>query len=298
MKNNRSYLILASLISLLLACFPVSLYADEVIADSPSNTPSSIPYLDSYFYDNYDLLPYIESDGQQYIDTGIPATNNLRVDCQVSNILSLVDGINYYYYFGSYTSNVSFRVGYIRSSDVFKLYFGSGNQNYTNNFNQFSIIKFTLDQNKAYINNSLVNTFDESTFNLANMTIFAQNSGNGPANYSSFKLYGFSIYDYSANDGDGALVRYYYPAKSKSGGVTGLYDAVSKTFVTTGGSVPFQNPTDDKVLHFQISDFVTNGLGWIEQILDFAIEEPLIITFMAIGLCGVAIRWARRVVHF
>lgn len=48
----------------------------------------------------------------------------------------------------------------------------------------------------------------------------------------------------------------------------------------------------------QITTFLTQALVWIGQILTFAVAQPLILFFMAVGLAGAMFRWARRLVHF
>ena len=48
----------------------------------------------------------------------------------------------------------------------------------------------------------------------------------------------------------------------------------------------------------QVGTFLTSALGWITSIYAFVIGEPLIVFFLAIGLCGAMIRWARKLVHF
>lgn len=57
-----------------------------------------------------------------------------------------------------------------------------------------------------------------------------------------------------------------------------------------------QNPMADLIS--QITTFLTQALVWIGQILTFAVSQPLILFFMAVGLAGAMFRWARRLVHF
>lgn len=48
----------------------------------------------------------------------------------------------------------------------------------------------------------------------------------------------------------------------------------------------------------QIGTLLTSVTGWLTSILTWAVGEPLILFFMALGLVGVMIRWARVVVNF
>ena len=47
-----------------------------------------------------------------------------------------------------------------------------------------------------------------------------------------------------------------------------------------------------------ISTIMSSVITWIPNILSMALEQPVILFFMAFGLVGALIRWARRLVHF
>lgn len=48
----------------------------------------------------------------------------------------------------------------------------------------------------------------------------------------------------------------------------------------------------------QITSVVTNSITWVGNVLTFALGQPIILFFMAVGLAGVMYRWARRIIHF
>ena len=48
----------------------------------------------------------------------------------------------------------------------------------------------------------------------------------------------------------------------------------------------------------QIGTFLTAVLGWITSVYAWVIGEPLILFFIAVGLTGAMLRWARKLVHF
>ena len=277
---KKKMLILCSLITLLLAAFQFPIYADE----DPSDPPSSVPVpnsirLDQYFFDNYDLLPYIESNGQQTVDTGVIGSGNQKIDIKFS-------------YFDNTSGSVFVSSGndlrnsvYVTTGENSVLYFYTYTYSYPILKNIYNMYNLSADKNVWSINGQS-HTFAEQTFSINNSYKLFNNK--------KIRIYNFSIYDY---DSDSYSV-YYYPAKTKAGNVIGFYDAVSDTFVTTSGSVPFASPINDQVLNFQIGTFITSGLGWIGDILAFAIETPIILIFMAIGLAGVIFRWGRRLVHF
>lgn len=299
---KKRLLIICSIIGVLLAGFQFPIYAETTPPDYSSSTSimSSTP-LDQYFYDNYDLLPYIESNGDQYINTGIISSNNYRTSISFSDI----NNSDYWQcLFGSTIENPTSNRYYLevlKNEDSIRFGIGSGTYNTDYSINKYNIYNAIYDKNKVFINNSLIYESDSSPFTGNNIIIFARNGSSSYIAYSKYKLYRFSIYNYAANDGEGALVRDYYPARAKSSGVIGLYDAVNKTFVTTSGSVPFASPDGDPVnlsLGANITQFLSGSLSWIGAIFDGINEMPIIWVFIAIALAGVAFRWARRIVHF
>lgn len=48
----------------------------------------------------------------------------------------------------------------------------------------------------------------------------------------------------------------------------------------------------------QITELISHVITWIPTILNMALEQPIILFFIAFGLVGALIRWARRLVHF
>lgn len=48
----------------------------------------------------------------------------------------------------------------------------------------------------------------------------------------------------------------------------------------------------------QITSIINSVIQWIPMILSMALEQPIILFFIAFGLVGALIRWARRLVHF
>lgn len=291
---RKRILILCSLIGLLLVGFRSDIYAEEDTPDISSSTSIiTSAALDQYFYDNYELLPYIESSGSQYINTGYNGSSDLKVDLSISNINS-----NVVFYFWGNSESTSYGVAYYPNYNEGRFVFYSDGQ-HSNIMDKslYSITYLSFDKNNAYVNNELIYSFPEIDFNTDSLNIFGKNN----QFLGSFKLYRFSIYDYSINDGEGGLVRDYYPARSKASGIIGLYDAVNKTFVTTSGSVPFDSPTGDATalsLGANITQFLSGSLSWIGAIFEGINEMPIIWVFIAIGLVGVMFRWGRRLVHF
>lgn len=59
-----------------------------------------------------------------------------------------------------------------------------------------------------------------------------------------------------------------------------------------------ETPSVMSALIQQITSLLSSVTGWLTSILSWAVAEPLILFFIALGLVGVMIRWARVVVNF
>lgn len=299
---KKRLLIICSIIGVFLAGFKFPIYAETTPPDYSSSTSiMSSTSLDQYFYDNYELLPYIESSGSQYINTGIKGSSDLLINTR----LSILNSEGIHWIFGSRTSLGDNQLGLMIdvNEDIYKFKFYNSDYSFSYPLNDYKVLNIKSDKNNLFVNYSLIHSFNEVEFNNnLDIYLFSLNDGGSFSSAcSSARLYSFSIYDYAANEGEGALVRDYYPARAKSSGVIGLYDAVNKTFVTTSGSVPFDSPTGDPVnlsLGANVTQFLSGSLSWIGAIFEGINEMPIIWVFIAIGLAGVAFRWARRIVHF
>lgn len=294
---KKRLLICCSLITLGLTLFSFPIYAEEDSSDYSSNTSIiTSAALDQYFYDNYELLPYVESNGNQYIDTGVLSSSNTRISLSFGNL----KGSGLLGLFGTYPNGQMIR--YQVNDNEYTLSLINSNQSYDIDLNQYTIFNFVFDRQNVYYNSNLIHSFDVSSWiSTNNLFVFAYNLSGEPRGMSLYRLYRFSIYDYSANEGEGALIRDYYPARTKASGVIGLYDAVNKTFVTTSGSVPFDSPIGDTTalsLGANITQFLSGSLTWIGAIFEGINEMPIIWVFIAIGFAGVMFRWTRRLVHF
>lgn len=57
-------------------------------------------------------------------------------------------------------------------------------------------------------------------------------------------------------------------------------------------------PTGVAAIIAQIGSLLTSITGWLTSVLAWALGEPLILFFLALGIAGAMFRWARRLVHF
>lgn len=166
-------------------------------------------------------LEYIESTGTQYIDAGIKASKNLKVEADID--VSPASG--WVMILGDYTNGSYF--SWWRQNTTMYAYYGSNNKtlaeltgkrkyisNNTNNIWSIDTSKITVTSNSS-----------DFSKNGNNLYLFSVNNG-GNYNKASMKLYSCKIYD------NGTLVRDFIPAKRISDGKCGLWDKVNFKFYT------------------------------------------------------------------
>ena len=167
-------------------------------------------------------LEYIQSNGTQYIDTGIVPKNNTRVDADCD----ITYGTNWIMILGSYDPNKYF--SWWANGATIYAYYGTSNNNVAGENG-----KQTLSANKNIwtAGNSAI-SFSEVSF-TSNFSIYLFSVNNG-GNYSkaSMKLYSCQIYD------NGTLVRDFIAAKL-SDGTVGLYDKLNGLLYINVGTGAF-----------------------------------------------------------
>ena len=172
-------------------------------------------------------LEYIESTGTQYIDTGIKASKNLKVEADID--VSAASG--WVMILGDYTSGSYF--SWWRQNTTMYAYYGSNNKtlaeltgkrkyisNNTNNIWSIDTSKITVTPNSS--------DFSKDGNNLY---LFSVNNG-GNYNKASMKLYSCQIYD------GNTLVRDFIPVKTTTN-IYGLWDKVNKVFYKNAGTGTF-----------------------------------------------------------
>ncbi len=209
----------------------------------------------------YEECEYIQSFGQEYIDTLFKPNQDTRVVVDSKIVSNVGDWAGY---FGS------------RESDLSKCFslFASGsshanaNQFYTNIggkgdavfISSYSTLdRHVIDSNKnvVRIDNDVVYTHTASTFqNTINAYIFAVNSGGAVDFLSSMRLYSCQIYD---ND---VLVRDFVPCQI--GKVYGLWDRLNEAFYTTPTGAFTGKWKNDKILPISLQQFRQRMFSFIE----------------------------------
>ena len=169
-------------------------------------------------------LEYIQSNGTQYIDTGIVPKNNTRVDADCD----ITYGTNWIMILGSYDPNKYFS-WWANGAKIYA-YYGTSNKNVAGENR-----KQTLSANKnIWTAGNSAMSFSEVSF-TANSSIYLFSVHNGGSSYAnaSMKLYSCQIYD------NGTLVRDFIAAKL-SDGTVGLYDKLSGLLYINAGTGTFE----------------------------------------------------------
>lgn len=194
--------------------------------------------------DEYQEVEYIQSDGNQYINTGLTSSRALRLDIDFE-FVSL--NTRYNRLFGA--SQIGGSQYGIRSSiTTGGTFFGelptqNSDEEITTGVsiqanNRYKII--FNDNFKFYIDGNLEGSFPEYNHTgTQQIYVMRQNSPYVSANYGvAIKLYSCQLYN------DGVKVRDFVPCYRKSDSVIGLYDLVNQTFYTNQGSGSFTKGTD------------------------------------------------------
>ena len=181
--------------------------------------------------DTYRRIDYIESDGNQYINTGITPSNSSYLGLEFEiNYTSLKSSGNYIYGAGE---------GTWLSYEYYK-----GNSFYWNTGKKTICGAHTLSTGTKYYYNIIYNNGSFSCSGDVNAsytysgalgtTVLCFFSGMNGASRSAEKLYYLNIYQKS-----GVLARSFVPVRRISDSVLGLYDLVTGSFYTNQGTGSF-----------------------------------------------------------
>ena len=213
------------------------------------------------YFDNFVVVDYLESNGNQFIDTGYKPNNNTKVKLTFY-YENWADGqAPYGYYTGSSTGpNFSSNI-----SNVGNWRFGNQNIQAGSILNQSkyqnSIVVSDMDKNGIKFNDELIGTYASTTFQSDySMYIFAVNQNGGKTYGYSGKIYGMKIYE---ND---QLVRDFVPCYRKLDSKPGMYDLVNDIFYVNWGTGDFSIGIETKSFdNFVAVDYLeSNGSQYID----------------------------------
>lgn len=198
------------------------------------------PIIDAYTfghinYSNY-FPDYIESNGNQYINTGVKPTGNTRVvvDFQIFNINSQQQAI-----FGSWSSGPICHLSLFTGDSISSIQADyNGNQSlnvWTNKIDGLDLTKRNVISvgNQLIINGTVIKTLEISSCSTNDpIYLFSCNKSNEPTYPATIRMYSCQIYE------DNKLIRDFVPVKMAGGWfpkymdnkLVGFYDKVGCKF--------------------------------------------------------------------
>ena len=196
--------------------------------------------------DEYDHLEYIESTngGGQYINTGLPASTKLRkltahlnlTTSKTSQILFGSSAAGYYFYREYDTARPNYGAHgpggpYIQTA----LPMTPGETYGTIEIGADKSVSLTITKNTGsdWVSETKTGTHKNDFSGTDNSFLFGYNNSGSLGYPVPCKLYSFKVWS------DAGLIRDFIPAKRRSDGAIGLYDAVNKQFYTNAGSGTF-----------------------------------------------------------
>ena len=176
----------------------------------------------------YQEVEYIESTGEQYIDTGIRPTANTRLEIDFK--FTETPTTTQYIFNGAYDQG-NFACRY-RGTPDFQVQF-RGTENNWSNTGVVDIDRHTYiadaSSGKWFVDD-LEGSFTYSPSSTSNILLLAYSGRSGYQYFGIGRIYGCSIKD------NNELVRDLVPCYRKADNVAGLYDLVSGNFLTNSGS--------------------------------------------------------------
>ena len=178
----------------------------------------------------YAQLAYIKSSGAQYIDTGVAAAKDLKVEA----IMDVDESSAWIMILGDYTSSKYF--SWWANGNLAYAYFGSKNGTLTFSAGKHTYIADGPNNKWGIDGTSITLEPASSDFSGTGGTLYLFSVHNGGSYTSaSAKLYSCKIYK------NGTLIRDFVPCRNASG-TLGLYDLTNNRFYGNAGSGDFEGP--------------------------------------------------------
>lgn len=200
--------------------------------------PEVGPQPSSDIPDIYQKVEYIESNGEEYINTNYLHKTNTKYAMTITPT-----GYNTEYnsVFGGrylYNSNDAYGLGFrnggwfycnVGGNNVFSMYLVNLNTKY----------KIIMDKQTTSFNGNSTNTMGSNLTNgIYYAYIFALNEQGQTIEYSKMKLYSFKIYE------GVKIIKDYVPCYRKADNVIGLYEKINGEFLTNAGTGAFTKGSD------------------------------------------------------
>lgn len=192
-----------------------------------------IKYNGERFADVDEVLPYVETTGGQYIDTGYAANLNTAVE------VTFQTNSGNKWLFGSRTSGGAANTYALHVSSMNSIWFQMANDSSSTQFStsNFSNKQTTITVNKdaAYLNGTQIGTVGRTSFGENTLSLYLgviNDNEIGTDRPFVGKIYSSRIWD------NGELVRFFVPARDKDGNI-GFYDLVTKQMYLNAGTGNF-----------------------------------------------------------
>lgn len=185
--------------------------------------------------EGYTTLEYIESTCEQYIDTKILTSNNIKIYAEAT-ALNNKYGTYSAALFGGRITNSNNNFSYVSGSDVDYIGIGNGFEKATkcNDFENKRIIEYSTKSIKVTCGDYEYNIEDDFEITQQrNIYLFAMNQDNSVNQSGNWRIHIFKIWN------NNEIVRNFIPCKRDLDGVIGLYDTVTKEFYTNAGTGTF-----------------------------------------------------------
>lgn len=173
--------------------------------------------------EGYTAIEYLQSNGNQYIDTGVVPNQDTRivVDARMTSVATTTAAI---FGAGTTATSTSKVVFYQASSGLFAADYATSNTRQVfDGVEALDRLYIDYDKNVCTIN-GVTRTWASTTFSPdANLTLFCWNANGNLVYYIEAAIYSCKIYD------NGTLIRDYVPVETNAG-EQGLYDLVANVF--------------------------------------------------------------------
>jgi len=182
----------------------------------------------------YTQVPYLESSGTQYIDTGV---TNVQTGSTIEVTFQSGAYNDWHAVYGNRNSSnawVAFNLNISTQKNSY-IYGTWADVSYPIDTNKH---KIRQESNKFYIDDTLAYTATASTFtNNSHLLLFARQERDNPDHLFHGRIYNATVWNNDTMVFDGV------PARRDSDGVLGMYDTISGTFFTNAGTGTFTTET-------------------------------------------------------
>ena len=200
--------------------------------------PMAAQVAEPYKIEGYRQLLYIESDGNQYIDTGVipTVTTGFEVDFNCSDPVIASNSVQIFNA-GGRGNTPHYAVSMYKGSNILGAITigdsGDISANITSGVRQY--IKYISNGSQTVIRaDGTTTTITATTVNVTNsIYLFAMHEGSNATRRAIMKLYGFKLYNGTE------LIHNYIPMQRLSDNEIGVYDTVGELFYTNSGTGAF-----------------------------------------------------------